>query len=308
MISILMATFNGEKFIAEQIDSVLNQSVKEFKLIIRDDASTDNTFTIAKTYAKKHPDKITAIQNKKNSGSSKYNFIGMMTEIKDEYIMLCDQDDVWLPDKIEKTLAKITELEQKHGKDTPLLVHTDLTVVDANLNVVSKSFKKAMNANYKKTKLRNQVIQNTLTGCTAMYNRALAMLLDTTPGYMIMHDWWLILTAAAFGKIKAIDGQTVLYRQHTENEIGAKDVRTVRYKLDRVRHSNDVREAINITYKQAKSFLEIYSDRLSEPQRHLLTLYADIPNHNKIVRIYRIFRLGTHKNGFSRRVAHLMYI
>jgi len=303
-----MATYNGEKFIHEQIDSILDQTYQDFKLYICDDVSTDKTFTIISRYAEANPDKIIVNQQEKNTGSAKHNFMKLMIEHKDDYLMLCDQDDVWFQDKIEVTLSKMKEMESMFGTETPILVHTDLEVVDNNLKTISSSFKEAMNADYSKTELRNQVIQNTLTGCTAMYNRALADLINIEPRYMVMHDWWLILIASAFGKIGTIDVQTVLHRQHNKNEVGAKDVRTLRYKLDRLLHYRKVKKAINITYQQADSLLRTYFEKLSPEQRHLLTAYSDIPNHFKLIRIYRIFRLGTHKNGFSRRVAHIIFI
>ena len=308
MISILMATYNGERFIHEQIDSLLDQTYQDFKLYISDDASTDKTFQIISRYAKDNPNKIFVSQREKNSGDAKFNFIDMMLEHRDDYLMLCDQDDVWFKDKIEITLSKMKEMELMYGIGTPILVHTDLEVVDNNLKTISPSFKEAMNADYTKTELRNQVIQNTLTGCTAMYNRALADLIKIEPRYMVMHDWWLILIASAFGKIGSDERQTVLYRQHNKNEIGAKDVRTMRYKLDRALHYRKVKKAINITYQQADSFLRTYFEMLSTDQRKLLAAYSDIPNHFKFIRIYRVFSLGTHKNGFSRRVAHIIFI
>jgi len=308
MIAILLASYNGEQFIAEQIKSLLAQTVQDFKIYINDDKSTDATWKIVSDFAKENPDKIVIYQNEVNSGAAEHNFINMMIKCKDDYIMLCDQDDVWLPNKIELTFSKMKTMEAEFGKDTPLLVHTDLTVVDENLEIVSPSFKAAMNANYGKMKLRNQIIQNTLTGCTVMYNKALASLITDIPQYMVMHDWWLMLCAAAFGKIAALDEQTILYRQHRKNEVGAKDVRTLSYKFKRFFNYSEIKTALNITYMQAQSFYTMFEGKLSDSQKKLLTAYCDIPNHNKFVRAYKIWHLGTLKNGFSRRVAQFMFI
>ena len=308
MISILLASFNGEKYIADQIDSLLCQTFQDFKLYICDDCSTDGTYHIATEYEKKHPERIYASQNKENTGGAKHNFLQMMIEHKDDYVMLCDQDDVWIPDKIEITLVKMKETEHEFGTDTPILVHTDLRVVSEKLEPISPSFKAAMNANYGKTKLRNQIIQNTLTGCTAMYNRALADLITDTPKFMVMHDWWLILTASAFGQIASIDEQTVLYRQHGDNEIGAKDVRTLKYKIYKLRGYGDIKKALNDTYIQAHSFLGVFREKLTEEQNVLLRMYCDIPNHSKFIRVIKLFNLGVFKNGFARKMAHFIYI
>ena len=308
MISILMTSFNGERFIGEQIASLLAQTLQDFKLYIQDDKSTDNTFAIVEKYAEKHPDKIHAAQNTENSGCAKLNYIRMMIAHKNDYLMLCDQDDVWLPDKIEVTLAKMREMEAKYGAKTPLLVHTDLRVVDNELETISPSFKAAMNANYEKTKLHNQVIQNTLTGCTVMYNRVLAELITEAPTFMAMHDWWLMLIASAFGEIGSLDKQTILYRQHSENEIGAKDVRTLSYKINRVLNRAEIKEALSSTYAQAQGFLDVFNNSLSADQKKLLEAYIDIPNHYKLARIIIVFRLGVFKNGFSRKIAQIIFI
>ena len=308
MITILLAAYNGEKYISDQIDSLLSQTVQDFRLHICDDKSTDETFAIATEYAKKHPGKIFAAQNEENTGAAKLNFIKMMTEHRDDYMMLCDQDDIWLPDKIKTTLAKMQELETRHGTETPLLVHTDLRVVDEKLDTISPSFKLAMNADYKKTRLRNQVIQNTLTGCTAMYNRALAELITETPPYMVEHDWWLMLVASAFGKIDTVYEQTILYRQHDRNQIGAKDVRTLKYKINKLLKYEEVKKAIDITYLQAQSLIDVFKNKLSSEQNKLLVEYCDVPNHIKPVRWIKIVNLGVLKNGFSRKIAHFIFV
>jgi glycosyltransferase involved in cell wall biosynthesis len=308
MISILLASYNGERFIAEQIESLLNQTAQDFRVYICDDKSTDSTWAILRGYAEKHADTLFISQNEANSGGAKYNIFGMMARHKDDYLMLCDQDDVWMPDKVERTLARMKEGEAEYGAGTPLLVYTDLRVVDENLETISPSFKEAMNADYHKTQFRHQIIQNTLTGCTAMYNRALANLIGEAPPYMVMHDWWLMLVASAFGKIAPLDEQTVLYRQHGKNEIGAKDVRTLRYKLHKILHYQEVKEALRDTYRQAESFLSVYESLLTPAQKKLLTAYCDIPNHCKPVRWIIFCRLGVHKHGIARKIAQLIYI
>ena len=308
MVTILLASYNGEKYIKEQIDSLLNQTYRDFIIHISDDGSTDDTFSIIQSYTSKYPDMISVVQNESNSRGAAHNFMNMMIGCKNDYIMLCDQDDVWLPNKIEITLDKMHSMETIYGKDTPLLVHTDLRVVDENLATISPSFRAAMNANYEKTALNNQIIQNTLTGCTVMYNRALSELITKMPSFMVMHDWWLMLVAAAFGKITALNSQTVLYRQHGDNEIGAKDVRTLRYKVRKLLNYSEIRKALNDTYAQAQSVLDVYRDKLSADQIALIESYCDIPNQNKVVRWIMCCRLGVLKNGIARKIANFIFI
>ncbi|MCL2365859.1 MAG: glycosyltransferase family 2 protein [Oscillospiraceae bacterium] len=308
MISILMASYNGAGYVSAQIDSLLSQTCQNFKLYICDDMSTDDTYKILAEYQDKYPDKIFISQNSKNSGSAKFNFINLMINHKDDYLMLCDQDDVWLPDKIEITLAKMQELETLYGNSLPLLVHTDLKVVNENLETISESFVAAMNANYTKTKLRHQIIQNTLTGCTAMYNRALSDLITTNPPFMVMHDWWLMLVASAFGKIDSINNQTVLYRQHNLNEVGAKDVRTLEYKIRKVLNPQGIKQALNETYLQANSFKETFRSLLSDEQLEFLSCYCAIATRPKILKWISICRLRVFKNSLPRKIAQFLYI
>ena len=308
MITILLAAYNGEKYIAEQIESLLAQTVRDFKLYIHDDHSTDGTYDIISAYAHENPELIIAQQNDYNTGGAKHNFMQMMIRYKDDYVMLCDQDDVWLPDKIQVTYDKMKETEAGYGAQTPLLVHTDLQVVDEELVTISPSYRYAMNSNYNNTSLRHQIIQNTCTGCTAMYNRALANLIAEAPPFMVMHDWWLMLTAAAFGRIAPIESQTVLYRQHRENEIGAGNVRTFCYKINKLLNYKEIKKALNDTYLQTQSFLDVYRDKLSPEQNTFLAAYCDVPKHWKIFRLFRIVRLSVWKYGFSRKVATIFFI
>ena len=309
MVLILMAVYNGEAFIADQIKSILEQSYQDFVLYINDDASTDSTFDIAKQFSAEFPGKIIVTKNHANSGGAKHNFFDMMSKYKNDYIMLCDQDDIWLPDKIKVTLAEMKKAETTYTANTPILIHTDLRVVNENLSrIVSHSFKEAMNANYSRTLLRDQVIQNTLTGCTAMYNKSLANLIEKKPRFMVMHDWWLMLIASAFGEIVTIDEQTILYRQHSKNLIGAKDVRKLLYKVNKLLRYREIKTALSETYIQSQSFLDIYKDRLTSEQIELLEVYCKIPEMYKLKRLQTILRLGTRKNGLSRNIAYSMFV
>ena len=165
-----------------------------------------------------------------------------------------------------------------------------------------------MNADYSRTQLHQLITQNTLTGCTALYNRALANLLTAEPPYMVMHDWWLILVASAFGIVDHLDEKTVLYRQHKENVVGAKDVRTFCYKMQKLLHWRDIKRALDETYQQAESLITVYEDQLSADQVDLLKTYCSIPKKNKLSRCVTICQLKMLKHGAARKIAHLMFI
>ena len=282
--------------------------MQDFVLRIRDDRSSDSTFAIASEYARKYPGKVFAEQNLENSGGAKRNFMKMMIDYKDEYVMLCDQDDVWLPDKIEKSLEKMKEMERKYGKQTPILVHTDLKVVDENLDIISQSYKKMANSSYKKNALNNVVTMNIVTGSTALYNRALADEIMVEPDFYVIHDWWLALTAAALGKMGAIYEPTALYRQHGDNDIGAKKVLSPGYIVYVLTHLDKMSEKVNDSYKQAGSFLSYYKNRLTGDEKKLLEAYSKIPEMSRFGRLRTVMKHKTFMHSFSRKAARMILL
>lgn len=307
MITILLATYNGEKYLRQQLDSLLRQTYQDFMIWAQDDLSTDSTWDILNEYHERFPDKIWLSQTEKNTGSAKANFIDMMLKARDEYLMLCDQDDIWLPDKIELTLAEMKNAEiQNPGK--PVLVHTDLSIVDQDLNILEYSFKESTKRDYNRKEYRHMVTVNNASGCTIMYNHALAEYLYDAPNYTMMHDWWLKLIAASFGVVAHVDTQTMLYRQHGDNSLGAKKVRTLSYKLERLKNWRKLRQDLHDTCQQAASLLACYSNKLSNEQIEFLQAYSGIPYMNKLDKWRTIFRLRVFMYGISRNIAFFMFI
>lgn len=308
MISVLMATYNGEKYIQEQLESLLRQTFQNFKIYIQDDCSQDKTLQIIQDYNIKYPDKIFYSTNEKNTGSPKHNFFNMLLCHKDDYVMLCDQDDVWNPDKIEITFQEMKRMEKLHGSETPILVHTDLTVVDSNLNIINPSYKKMLDADYSRTQLNHLLSQDTLTGCTAMLNRSLCNLIKEEPKYCVMHDWWITLVASCFGLISSLDIQTIQYRQHNNNSIGVADVKSLKYQFHKMFRAEEIRKAIDRTYPQAQCFLDTYSNMLTEEQIELIRKYVAIPAQPKLKRIKALVGEDFLKNSFVRKIAHIIYV
>lgn len=126
MITILMAAYNGKKYIAKQIESILHQTEQNWKLVIQDDCSCDGTFEIAENFAHRYPERIRAIQRKTPSGSAQNNFFSMLHLANTDYVMFCDDDDIWLPEKVQVTLLEMKWLEKRYGQSLPFLAHTDL--------------------------------------------------------------------------------------------------------------------------------------------------------------------------------------
>lgn len=307
MISILLASYNGASYIAEQIESVLCQTCQDFVLHIRDDLSDDGTWEIVQSYAKQYPSHIAAYQNSSNSGGAKQNFFAMMLKHRADYVMLCDQDDVWMPDKIEKTMTVMQKEERQNGKQTPILVHTDLTVVDRDLKILDPSYRHTVNGNWQRTALCYELAQNTVTGCTVMYNRALGDLLEKEPSFYVMHDWWLALAASAFGRIVLMDEATVLYRQHGDNSVGAKPVRSPLYLLRRLLNQKDYRKELRETYLQSESFYLAYEGRMSAPQRELTKGYGRLLSEGWLHRKIFKGRNRTVKYGAMKKIAGFFF-
>lgn len=222
MIDILLATYNGEKYLNQQIDSIIAQTHKNWQLLIRDDLSSDNTVKTIKNYTCKYPDKIRLIEDNKGHLGLAQNFGALLESAQSEFIMFCDQDDVWLPNKIELTLNAMKAAEQ-NCPNKPILVHTDLKVVDETLNPVAESFWKLHRISPESDcRLKKIIYRNIVTGCTVMINKKAKEISMPFPPEVNIHDWWIALNAAKYGKIIHIATPTVLYRQHAANIIGAK--------------------------------------------------------------------------------------
>ena len=309
MITILMASYNGERFIAEQIESLLSQTEQNFILHVHDDCSTDKTWQILCDFSVMYPRKIMVHRNETNSGGAKWNFLQMLLAYQDDYVMLCDQDDVWLPNKIEITLDAMRKVQASYGDDAAILVHTDLAVVDEKLQPMHASFREMSHLDYRRVALKDQLVQNTMTGCTAMLNKPLQAYVKKFPDYCIMQDWWLMLIAASFGHIVTLENQKpILYRQHSSNAIGAKNTFSLSFIFERVAHSVNTRELVNQTYRQAESFYKQYCERLSEEKKNLIAAYCEIPKHRKLKRLYDVCHLKTYKHGFLRILGQFFYI
>ena len=307
MIDILMAVYNGADFVAEQIDSILQQSEKDWRLIIQDDCSTDATMGILEKYAAQYSEKIVLKRRTFNSGAADSNFFSMLPYAENEYIMFCDHDDVWLPDKLEKTLHKMHELE-RDAKGKPLLVHTDLKVVNGSLQVMADSMFRLQNLDSSGTDMRRLLVQNIVTGCTMMVNKTLLQMVGSPPRHAVMHDWWFALIASCFGTIGFVEEATILYRQHGKNEVGAKNVKSFAYNVSRLKDANGAQAVLCGTYTQAEEFRTRYFDKMDADTQRLLNAYCSIPALPKLKRVGVLCRYGFWKCGFLRRAGQLLFV
>lgn len=221
MVEILLATFNGGKFLKQQLNSLQNQTYNQWKLIVFDDGSTDDTLKILNDFRNKSSNKVEIHLNASGAARGPLkNFNALILVSKADYVAFCDQDDVWLPTKLEHSFNFLKNLEKNFG-NLPILVHSDLIIADENLNVVRNSMIRTQKFNYSSNKTIAQLlVQNCVTGCTMFANRALLKLCGNISQEAIMHDWWLALLACAFGKLEFLDEATIYYRQHGGNTVG----------------------------------------------------------------------------------------
>ncbi len=308
MIDILMAVCNGERFIKEQIDSILNQTYSDWRLFIHDDGSVDKTMEIIQEYEEKYPEKIKVISDGIKTGGAKYNFYHLMKLSEAEYIMLADQDDIWGNEKIEKSYKAIKMQEKRYGKDTPVLCHSDLQVVDSRLNVMNESFFVMQKLDKRKNRFADILVQNNITGCTVIFNKKLNDLCCVMPDEAIMHDWWIGLVVAAFGKIYFMKEKDIKYRQHGNNTEGAKNLSSPKYLLKKICNKKQVTDALERTYNQAERFYGVYKEKLSAENREVLEAYLAIRRSTKIEKLRLLKKYGFMKSGLVRKISFILFV
>lgn len=224
IIDVLLSTFNSQLYLEELLKSLNDQSFKDWRLLVRDDCSTDETISILQSYHKTYPARIVLVDNEAKQLGPKKSFEKLLEYCSANYIMFCDHDDYWLPNKIQDSIDKIKELEITNAKK-PSIVFTDLTIADQKLNTIHPSFWKYSKINpvniFNTYRL---AVNNPVVGCTLIINKAAKSLVLPFPKEAIMHDWWIALKVSESGIADYLNDSTILYRQHAQNEIGAEQI------------------------------------------------------------------------------------
>ncbi|HGC9125079.1 TPA: glycosyltransferase family 2 protein [Streptococcus agalactiae] len=297
-VNILMATYNGEKFLAQQIESIQKQTFKEWNLLIRDDGSSDKTCDIIRNFTAKDS-RIRFINENEhhNLGVIKSFFTLVNYEVADFYFF-SDQDDVWLPEKLSVSL----EAAKHKASDVPLLVYTDLKVVNQELNILQDSMIRAQ-SHHANTTLLPELTENTVTGGTMMINHALAEKWFT-PNDILMHDWFLALLAASLGEIIYLDLPTQLYRQHDNNVLGARTMEK-RFKILREGPKSIFTrywKLIHDSQKQASLIVDKYGDIMTANDLELIKCFIKIDKQPFMTRLRWLWKYGYSKNQFKHQV------
>lgn len=299
MIDILMATCNGGRFLPEQLDSLLGQTVKSFRVLIHDDGSRDNTRQIIRDYESRHPQKIHLLDDGICCGSAVKNFLHLTKYASGQYVMYCDQDDVWLPEKISISLDHMKEAEAHWGTDCPVLVFAAYRPVDAALRELKKIGDTSLRRDPVFSRL---LVENCVSGCVMMCNRALYRLMGAYDEAILMHDWWAALIAAAMGQIVYIPREVMLYRQHGGNSVGAVETGSFRYRLRKLT-DKETRNKKNLYYRQAALLRERFADRLGPEAASVLDGFLQIPGYKG--KLHRMYALNKRKHTKSDPVSQI---
>lgn len=272
-IDILLPTYNGEKYLKEQLDSILNQTYKNIRLIISDDCSKDSTPEILEEYRKKD-ERIELYLQKENIGVVK-GIEFLLKKVKSNYYMLADQDDVWLPIKVEKSIETLT----KQNAD---LVFGDLEVVDQNLKTIYPSFGDFMMLNRKINKYidsyKVNYLYNCVTGCTVLSKKEFIekILPIPTESKYLIHDHWIGLIVALNGKLAYMPEKYIKYRQHGDNQVGTDKISHGFKKLEQVRELFiNVKLGVFGTYVNNK---EKFPKELQKQNEKALDYFRNIKN------------------------------
>jgi len=264
-VQVLLSTYNGSKYLSEQIESVLKQSYHKVKLLVRDDGSTDRTGDILKYYHEHYPSKVQVIWG--NNIGIVNSFLELLNHADQEcdFFCFCDQDDVWLPDKIERALDKLSGFDH-----IPAMVCASTHVTDESLQPLNIWPKPPA----REPAFYNAMIQNIAVGATVTLNKKARELIVGKPicsENIQMHDWWAYLCVSAFGKVIFDSQPSILYRQHGNNSVGGE---TTFFKmLIRKWNSFKRNKGKFLLRKQAAEFNRIYGEFLEEDKRTQLLLF-----------------------------------
>lgn len=296
---VLLPVYNGARYLRPLLDSVLAQSHVDCHLLCRDDGSTDESADILATYVQAHPDRVQLSRSHKGNVGARASFSALMAEAltltqepSATYFALADQDDLWAPHKLERLLQAMQTLENTAPAGTPVLIHSDLRVVDQDGGEIAPSFVAYQGLNPQRDAFSAQLISNTLTGCTALLNRPLLAMSTPVHPESVMHDWWISLVASAFGRRAFVPEALIDYRQHANNTIGAKAWQggyQPRKGWARIPHRvlhvmvvmfrDEHNASFQANARQAKAFAEQFGDRLSARDRRHLWLTRGLSIH-----------------------------
>lgn len=290
-ISVLLAAYQGEKYLPEQLDSLTAQDDGAFRVLMQDDGSADGTMALLQKQTEKDGRFVMANVQGGHRGA-KGNFWSLLAQDDAPYTALCDQDDVWARERLSRCRKAMETAEAKYGADVPILVHSDCCVTDESGSTLHESFFAHQGWDKNASSLNQLLVQNNVTGCTVLMNaplRSLAVRFGN-PETMFMHDWFLALTAAAFGRVVFVDAPLVRYRQHGRNVQGASRSGLIARGVKALGAIQRGKERIALTYRHTRAFRDAYGNALPENAAQIVEKYLATERKWKLSRVIAVQR------------------
>lgn len=306
-VGVLIATYNGEKYICEQIDSILSQCPFNTTIFVHDDGSTDLTKEILYKYENDNLGRFVILEGR-STGSPKANFMFIIEQALHydiDYFFLADQDDVWLSNKFEIMINEMHKVEQENK---PCVIFSDMKVVDEKLNIIDSSFFKYIDADPQRIAPNQLIMQSFIAGCSMLINRKSAELSTqyTNIENIFMHDWWIALIGAYIGNLVCVDDSLVLYRQHGSNQMGAHAFT----KLELVKHffkiifGNHKKEITSRVIRSRKFASELkLVPGITDEQYRFLEEFSELDKCSKFERI-KFYKV----NNLTRKRRNLIFL
>ncbi|KAB8290084.1 glycosyltransferase family 2 protein [Bifidobacterium avesanii] len=305
MIDIFLACYNGEKYLEEQVNSIRKQTMSNWNLYISDDGSSDGSQRVIEKLSSSDQ-RIFSLKTGIVHKNAAYHFLDMLRYATSDYFCLSDQDDYWLPRKLEVSLSYMKGLEKQYGKDVPLLVYSDMKVVDENLSTIANSFLKDSGKDQIQPVAEEILNTSIVAGCTIMGNKALYSLICQTKYSpdIVMHDWWICDIAVSCGYLTKIPEQLVLYRQHGDNVVGAEHYSLIE-KICSF-HTNAAKYWENC--KQVEYLYKQYNEFMHDREREKVFLYAATLKERNLAHVYKLWHCGLLKRNLLKRISQIATI
>ncbi len=306
MVTVLMATYQGKEYLEQQLDTILAQTVP-VKILISDDGSDDGTREMLEDYAGWYPEQVFLRHRTEHDGDAAGNFFWLMQEaLKDEeneYILFSDQDDVWENNKVNVLLHRMKVLEKGLGTQCPILLYSDMEVVDEDLYEISPSFAAYTHQDPDRTSFAELLVENQVTGGASMINRALLEKCAKKPEVCCMHDWWIALTASCFGVIEFMPRALSKYRQHGGNVLGARDFGSFVEMKARLSRGKEVERNYRRMLNQGIAFGRCFWKEMDKAQRMTLRAFLALPYQSAAGRLKNIRYNHFYKNSALQTLA-----
>ena len=282
-IEVVLPTYNGVLYLEAQITSIHNQTLRPERVLLRDDGSSDGTQALITELQQRYGTWLQVLPADGNLGCTA-NVNRLLEATTAPYVALADQDDLWMPEKLEQSHILMQQLEACHGT-IPLLVHSDLELVDLAGRPMGCRYLQRQRLDPQRTQPADLAFTNVVTGCTVLINRALRDRAMPIPQQALMHDWWLAQVASAFGRIELLPHPTVCYRQHGSNLLGAQglDFAYWRQRFAQLVADPAAGGSMRAVLKQAA----VFEERFEEPLSPSLSLFQ-LRRHKRLQPLLRL--------------------